>query len=334
MSTPLVVVTEPEYRRAERVFSSTALATCIVAPAEEPELARAIRDAGARHAVVGGKPYRDALYEAVEPGKVIARFGVGHDGIDKQRATAAGVLCTNTPAVLDQSVAELTFVLIAAAARWLTVIAGAMQDGQWTPKEGTELRGKTLTMIGAGRIGRAVARIARRGYEMRAIGYRRPGSTAQAGDDFDMMTDDLREALGAADFVSLLIPASPENAHFINRERLSWLRPEAWLINTARGMVVDEIALYDALASNAIRGAAMDVFDREPYVPADPARDFRTLSNVILTPHVGSHTPEANGRMAERALQNIALAEAGDFDSMDLLNPEVLASSSRPRPKT
>jgi phosphoglycerate dehydrogenase-like enzyme len=324
MSRPLVVVTEPEYRRAERTFSSTTLAHCVVVPAAEPALAEAISDTGAHHAIVGGQMYRGPLYDAIEPGRVIARFGVGHDGIDKKRATDAGVLCTNTPAVLDQSVAELTFLLIAAAARWLTTIAGAMRDGEWTPKEGTELRGKTLTMIGAGRIGRAVARIARRGYEMRAIGYRRPGSTVAGGDDFDAMTDDLRAALGEADFVSLLIPASPENAHFINRERLSWMRPQAWLINTARGMVVDEIALYDALASGAIRGAAMDVFDREPYVPADPARDFRTLPNVILTPHVGSHTPEANGRMAERALQNIALAEAGDFDSMDLLNPEVL----------
>jgi phosphoglycerate dehydrogenase-like enzyme len=324
MSTPLVVVTEPEYRRAERVFSSASSAKCLIAPPEEAALAQAIRDSGARHAIVGGKPYRDALYDAIAPGRVIARFGVGHDGIDKKRATDAGVLCTNTPAVLDQSVAELTFLLIAAAARHLTTIAGAMHKGEWLPKEGTELRGKTLTMIGAGRIGRAVARIARRGYDMRAVGYRRPGSTATAGDDFDEMTDDLRTAFGEADFVSLLIPASPENAHFINRERLSWLGPHAWLINTARGMVVDEIALYDALASGAIRGAAMDVFDREPYVPADPARDFRTLPNVILTPHVGSHTPEANGRMAERALQNIALAEAGDFDSMDLLNPDVL----------
>ncbi len=208
-----------------------------------------------------------------------------------------------------------------------------MQDGQWTPKEGTELRGKTLTMIGAGRIGRAVARIARRGYEMRAIGYRRPGSTAQAGDDFDLMTDDLREALGAADFVSLLIPASPENAHFINRERLSWLRPEAWLINTARGMVVDEIALYDALASNAIRGAAMDVFDREPYVPADPARDFRTLSNVDpdaarRQPYARSQRTHGRARAAEhRARGGGRFRQHGSAESRSARVP------SRPRPK-
>jgi phosphoglycerate dehydrogenase-like enzyme len=163
MSTPLVVVTEPEYRRAEGTFSSAASAKCIIAPPAEPALAQAIRDSGARHAIVGGQMYRGPLYDAVGRGRVVARFGVGHDGIDKKRATEAGVLCTNTPAVLDQSVAELTFLLIAAAARHLPTIASALRDGQWVPKEGTELRGKTLTMIGAGRIGRAVARIARRG---------------------------------------------------------------------------------------------------------------------------------------------------------------------------
>jgi phosphoglycerate dehydrogenase-like enzyme len=329
MSTPIVLVTEPEYRRAERTFASAAGMTCVPAPVDEDALVRAIADAGARHAVVGGKPYRGPLYSAIGPGRVIARFGVGHDGIDKHKATEAGVLCTNTPAVLDQSVAELTFLLIAAAARHLTTIAGAMEKGAWAPKEGTELRGKTLTMIGAGRIGRAVARIAKRGFDMRVVGYVRPGSLAKAtaGEEFDAMTGDLQSAMAQADFVCLLIPASPENAHFINRERLAWLQPHAWLVNTARGMVVDEAALYDALSASRFQGAAMDVFDREPYVPVDPAKDLRTLPNVILTPHVGSHTPEANGRMAARALQNIALAEAKTYDQMDLLNPAVLSHS-------
>jgi phosphoglycerate dehydrogenase-like enzyme len=326
MTTPIVLVTEPEYLRAARIFSTATGVRCVAGPSEEAALARAIAESGASHAVVGGNSYSGPLYSAISPGRVIARFGVGHDGIDKQKATDARVLCTNTPAVLDQSVAELTFLLIAAAARHLTTIAGAMRDGAWTPKEGTELRGKTLTMIGVGRIGRAVARIARRGYDMRVVGYRRPGSQSRAdlGEEFDSMTDDLELSLRQADFVSVLIPAAPANAHFFNRERLSWLQPHAWLINTARGMVVDEVALFDALAHGRLAGAALDVFAVEPYVPADPERDLRTLPNVILTPHVGSHTPDANGRMAARALENITLAEAGEFARMDLLNPDVL----------
>jgi phosphoglycerate dehydrogenase-like enzyme len=329
MSTPTVLVTEPEFRRAERTFTSFADLKCIPAPTDEDALVRAIAESGARHAVVGGKSYTGPLYTAIAPGRVIARFGVGHDGIDKRKATDAGVLCTNTPAVLDQSVAELTFLLIAAAARHLTSIAGAMHRNEWLFREGTELRGKTLTMVGAGRIGRAVARIAKRGYEMRVVGYHRPGSEPKAlGEEFDVMTDDLRSAIGQADFVAVLIPASPQNAQFFNRERLSWLPPHAWLINTARGMVVDEGALYDALAAGQFQGAAIDVYDREPYVPLHPDKDLRRLSNVILTPHVGSHTPEANGRMAMRALENIMFGEARAYDRMDLLNPEVLSHSA------
>jgi len=326
MPPSIVLVTEPEYRRGDAVFTSSPQFTFLSAPSDESALVAAIAETGARHVIVGGQPYRDGLYSALPRGSVVARFGVGHEWIDKGKATAAGLLCTNTPSVLDQSVAELTFLLVAAAARRLTAIAGAMRDGNWAPQLGAELKGKTLTIVGAGRIGQAVARIARRGFEMRVVGCRRKGSNAPMpeGDDFALVTDDVADALQQADFVSLLIPGVPENAHFINAERLAFMRPHVWLVNTARGAVVDERALYDALASGRLGGAALDVFDREPYQPVDPARDLRTLPNVILTPHVGSTTPEANRGMAERAVQNIVWAEAGEFAKMDLLNPAVV----------
>ncbi len=330
MPPSIVLVTEPEFRRGDAVFVSSARFSFVPAPSEEAALVHAIAESGARHVIVGGQPYREALYAALPRGSVLARFGVGHEWIDKAKATAAGLLCTNTPSVLDQSVAELTFLLVAASARRLTAIAGAMLDGEWTPQLGVELRGKTLTIVGAGRIGQAVARIAKRGFDMRVVGCRRKGSTAPmpAAGDFDLVTDDVAEALGQADFVSLLIPGVPANAHFINGERLAFFQPHAWLINTARGAVVDEAALYDALVAKRLGGAALDVFDREPYVPVDPRRDLRTLPNVILTPHVGSTTPEANRGMAERAVQNIAWAEEKAFARMDLLNPDVLAKTT------
>jgi phosphoglycerate dehydrogenase-like enzyme len=140
---------------------------------------------------------------------------------------------------------------------------------------------------------------------------------------FDIITDEFGTAVREADFVSLHMSATPDNAHFIGRERLALFRRHAWLINTARGAVVDETALYDALAQRRIGGAALDVFECEPYEPAGGERDLRTLPDVILTPHVGSNTLEANRQMAERALRNILLAEAGNFAEMDLLNPEV-----------
>ena len=318
-----VLVTEPEFRRAERVFESAGGAQCTPVPPGEAELADAIVSHAARYVVVGSYPYSSALYQALPRGGVIARFGVGHDSVDKAKATAAGLLCTNTPGVLDQSVAEHAVLLIAAAARHLARNASDMRGGRWDlGPQGTELRGKTLAVIGCGRIGRATARIAANGFGMRVIGFRR--SPARTDSDFMATTTDFEAAVRDARFVSLHIAAEPSNRKFLDAGRLAMLSPVAWLINTARGAVVDEAALYDALASRRLAGAALDVFEREPYGPVDPARDFRTLENVILTPHVGSHTTEANRSMAERALENIRLAEAGDFASMDLLNPEVL----------
>ena len=323
MPSSLVLVTEPEFRRAEAVFTSRTDLQCVVAPADEAGLAAAIAQAGARFVVIGHLHYRDQLYEAMPRGGVLARFGVGHDGVDKAAATRAGVLCTNTPAVLNQSVAELTLLLILAAARHLTAIAGDFASGTWAPRQGTEIRGKTLAIVGCGRIGQATARIARDGFGMRVVGLHHRASTDDLAGEFDTVTNEFREAVEDADFVSVHIPATPGNANFINRERLGYCAPRAWLINTARGSVLDEAALYDVLADRRIAGAALDVFAREPYEPV-PGHDLRTLSNVILIPHVGTNTVDANRRMAERALHNILLAEAGNFAAMDLLNPDVL----------
>jgi phosphoglycerate dehydrogenase-like enzyme len=158
---------------------------------------------------------------------------------------------------------------------------------------------------------------------MRVVGYAR--TPRQPPPHFAGTTTDFAEAVRGADFVSLHIPASAENTNFIDERRLSQLEPRAWLINTARGSVVDERALFDALSSGRVAGAALDVFEREPYEPAEAGRDLRTLPNVILVPHVGSNTVEANRRMALRALRNVQLAHAGDLAALDLINPDVLS---------
>ena len=132
-STPTVLVTELEYRKAERSFLAAQGLQCLPAPDAEADLASAIREAHARYAIVGARPYAGALYEALPSGGVIARFGVGHDGIDKARATEAGLLCTNTPGVLNQSVAEHTILLVAAAVRKLTAMSTSMTRHVWDP---------------------------------------------------------------------------------------------------------------------------------------------------------------------------------------------------------
>lgn len=321
---PLVLVTEPEYRKGEDCFVSITDLDCRHVPFEEPDLAAAIREARAKYVIVGPRQYTGALYDALPAGGLIARFGVGHDGIDKARATAARLMCTNTPGVLDRSMAEYTMLLIAAAAKRLPAAIAIIAGGGWVMPPGTDLHGKTLAVIGCGGIGRAVARIATLGYGMRVVGCTRPGAPAPAAiDHMARVTNDFADAVRDADFVSLHIPSRPDTHQFINRERLSHLRNSAWLINTSRGAVVDEAALFDVLSEGRIAGAALDVFVREPYVPQEGSGDLRFLPNVILTPHIGSATREANRRMAERALQNVRLAVSGQRDRMDLLNRDV-----------
>ncbi len=256
---------------------------------------------------------------------MLARFGVGHDGIDKAQATGAGILCTNTPGALDESVAEHAISLLLAAARHTTQVAAAMVRGEWMPRTGCELRGRTLVVVGCGPIGAAVGRIAGAGFGMHVVGVIRNNQPRQP-ELFPEITSDVADAFSRADFVTLHIPATAENKHFINRERLALLPSHAWLINTARGAVVDEAALFDALAGARLGGAALDVFETEPYVPVHPAKDLRTLPNAVLSPHIGSNTEDANRRMAAQAIRNIELAGQGAFERMNLLNPQVLDS--------
>lgn len=324
-----VAVTELEFRKAEAVFARAAevACDCVCVSAEETALAAAIRSRGMRHAIIGIEKYTGALYEALGADSVIARFGVGHDGVDKAQATARGVLCTNTPGVLDDSVAEHTIGLLFAAARQTVSQAARLRAGEWAPQMGAELNGKTLVVIGCGAIGRRVGRMAARGLGMKVVGCEVAEvdlQRLQRESGFDSVVKDFEEAVKEADFVSLHIPSLPETRHFLNAGRLGSLPARCWVVNTARGAVVDEAALFDALAGGRVAGAALDVFEREPYAPVAAGKDLRTLGNVIMTPHISSSTREACDRMASRALRNIQLAEAGKYNAMDLLNPEVL----------
>jgi phosphoglycerate dehydrogenase-like enzyme len=323
-------VTELEYRKAEAIFSRAAQegCACHCVPAHESALTEAIRSGGLRHVIIGVEKYGGTLYQALGTGGVIARFGVGHDGVDKAQATARGLLCTNTPGALDDSVAEHTINLLFAAARHTVSQAARLQAGEWAPQMGFELKGKTLAVIGCGAIGRRVGQIAAHGLGMTVVGCEVAELDArrmQQEFGFSSVVKEFGQAVKEAHFVSLHIPSVPQTRHFLNPERLRLLPAYCWMVNTARGAVVDEVALFDALSGGGLAGAALDVFEREPYAPAAPGKDLRTLRNVIMTPHISSSTQEACGRMAERALRNIQLAEAGRYNQMDLLNPEALA---------
>lgn len=324
-----VAVTQLEYGKGRSVFSAAAEqgVECICAPAEEHELSELVRRGGMQHVIVGVEPYSGPLYDALPSGAVIARFGVGHDRIDKEQATRKGLLCTNTPGVLDDSVAEWTIALMLAASRNLAKQAAATRQGGWAPAIGHEMKGRTLAVIGCGPIGRRVARIASAGFGMTVVGCETADVDArdmQSRYGFTRITRDFADAVADAHYVSLHIPSTAETRRFINAGRIAQMPREAWLINTARGAVVDEAALFDALAESRLAGAALDVFECEPYAPVAPGKDLRTLDNVLMTPHIGSSTHQACERMAERALRNILFARQGRFDEMDLLNPQVV----------
>ncbi len=329
-----IAVTELEYDKAPAVFEKAAEAglICLSAPKEETELASFIRTENIQHAILGVEQYRGPLYEALPKRAVIARFGVGYDAIDLGKASAEGIFCVNTPGALEESVAEYTITLMLAAARHVPIQDASVRNGQWQAHLGTELRGKRLTLVGCGYIGRTVARTAAEGFGMDVIGceVRHVDIEMMKREyGFSAIYRDFTTAVGKADFVSLHIPSTPATRHFINEKRLALIPSTAWLINTARGAVVSESALYDALSSGRLKGAALDVFESEPYVPVADGKDLRSLDNTIMTPHVASSTQEACDRVAERALSNIVLAGRGEYENMDLLNPEVLLEKGK-----
>ena len=255
-------------------------------------------------------------------GGIIARFGVGHDGIDKEKAKNKNIYVTNTPGVLDTSVAEHTVWLMGCLARKVAEADQNMHRKEWKPSVGFELSGKTISIIGCGAIGRKVARICSFGFDMNVIGF----DIAELNHGqlnkmygISKVTRDYAEAVAQTDVVSVHLAGIRGNRHFFNKHRLKQIKKSALFINTSRGFIVDEEALYNCLKGGHLDGAGLDVFEKEPYTPISLRRDLRRLDNVILTPHIGSSTKEACIRMAERCMKNIKLWQKKQFKDMDLV---------------
>ncbi len=234
--------------------------------------------------------------------EVIANYAVGFNNIDLAAAAARGIKVGNTPDVLTDATADATFALLLAAARRLPEAFAAARSGEWLGWEpaaflGAEVHGRVLGIIGFGRIGRAVAK--------RAEGFAMEVVHVGASDG----PNALNELLEHADFVSIHTPLTPATHHLIDAAALRRMKPTAILINTARGEIVDQPALIEALANGEIAGAALDVTDPEP-----PAHDDPLLSapNLVLTPHIGSATTAARERMADLAVDNLLAGLDGE----------------------
>ena len=251
--------------------------------------------------------------------KIFANYAVGYDNIDMKAAAERGVMITNTPGVLTDTVAEHTFALLLAIAHRVAEGDRFTRAGKyhgWEPMLllGTDVSKKTLGIVGLGRIGQRVAHHAVRGFEMKVLYY-----DIQRNDEFEnipdlvwnnqtksgMPTIEYREnpddVFRKADFVSIHVPLLPTTHHLVNAERLALMKKSAYLINTSRGPIVDEVALVSALKNGAIRGAALDVYEHEPAL----APGLAELENVILTPHIASATEQTRQVMSTLAAQNI-----------------------------
>lgn len=281
-------------------------------PLERAELHAAVAGADAMVTLLHDR-VDDSLLDAAGPQlRCVANVAVGYDNVDVGAAAQRGVVVTNTPGVLTDATADLAMGLILAVTRRLGEgerLLRARRSWSWHMffMLGSSLAGKTLGIVGLGEIGRATARRARAFGMDIAYSGRRPAGPAVEEELGGPRHLELDELVASADVISLHCPLTPETRHLVDARRLALMKADAYLVNTARGPVVDEAALADALRAGAIRGAALDVFEREPDV--HPA--LLELDNVVLVPHLGSATVETRTAMAVLAARNVLAVLAG-----------------------
>ncbi len=254
--------------------------------------------------------------------RAVSTPSVGYDNIDVAACTRRRIPVTNTSGVLEETTADLGFALLLAVARRIVEGDAYIRAGHWKKWQfyllhGSNVHHKTLGLIGFGRIGQAMAQRAR-GFSMRVLYWSRSGRKDSAEKDLGAVYVERDRLLAESDFVSLHVPLSPETRHFIQARDFDKMKPTSFLINTARGPVVDEEALVQALKAGKIAGAGLDVFEYEPKVHPELLK----MNNVVLAPHVGSATLETRTAMAMLAVNNLIEALAGRRPP-NILNPEV-----------
>ena len=246
------------------------------------------------------------VFDAAPNLRIIAQMAVGFDNIDVQEATRRGIYVTNTPEVLTDTTADFAWALLMAVARRVVEADKYVRTGQWkvgwhpSMMRGRDVYGTTIGIVGAGRIGYAVAKRAK-GFDMKVIFYDvipRPEMERELG----AKRVELDELLKEADFVSIHVPLMKETYHLMNAEKLKLMKKTAYLINNARGPIVDEKALYEALKEGRIAGAGLDVFEQEP-TPVD--NQLLKLDNIVAAPHISSASHETRSKMAEMVAENL-----------------------------
>lgn len=277
------------------------------------------------HGLLGASLKLDAqLLDLAPQLEAIASVSVGVDNYDIDYLSERKILLSNTPDVLTETTADTGFALILASARRVVELATRVRNGLWQKNVGpehfgTDVHGKTLGIIGMGRIGEALAQRGHFGFGMPVI-YHSNSPKPAVEARFNAQYRSLEQLLQEADFICLTLPLTAQTEGLIGAEQFALMRPESIFINISRGKVVDEAAMIDALQQGQIRGAGLDVFEREPLDPTSP---LLQLDNVVATPHIGSATYETREAMARCAVDNLLAALAGERPA-NLVNPQAL----------
>lgn len=308
MDRPKVIVTRRLPARVERAlrdaFDARLNGTDVAF--DTATMRAALREADALVPTVGDRLGAEIFDIDAPRVRIIANYGVGTDHIDLAAAAGKGIVVTNTPGVLTDCTADLTLALMLAVLRRLGEAERELRSGEWTgwrPTHlpGTRATGRTLGIIGFGRIGQAVAKRAHHGFGMRILFATRTAPPPDIVADVAAVPRELDDVLRESDIVSIHAPATADTYRLIGARELALMRPDAFLINTARGGLVDEAALVSALEGGRLAGAGLDVFEGEPAVRAD----LLGAPNLVLLPHIGSATMETRTAMGMRAVENL-----------------------------
>jgi glyoxylate reductase len=326
MAARSIFVTWPMEAEARTMLER--VGTVVTSPTERElpvaELARRVADCDAI-IPMGAHPIPETILAAAPRLRIVAVAAVGYNIVDVEAATRRGILVTNTPGVLTETTADMAWALMLGVARRVPESDRFIRGGKWTgvywsQLVGTDVHGTTLGIIGLGRIGQAIARRGQ-GFGMRVLYHNRKRdleAERNLGVEYRTKAVLLREA----DFIVLSVPLSPETRHLIGAAELALMKPTAFLVNVARGPVVDETALVEALCAGRIAGAGLDVFEEEPKVHSG----LLGLENLALTPHIGSASRATRLKMATRAAENCLAALEGRRPT-NLVNPEAWRSA-------
>ncbi|MBZ5527204.1 MAG: D-glycerate dehydrogenase [Acidobacteriia bacterium] len=325
MPRPKVLATRPLFESARQILNASCDVDYWSAPERisREELLRRVADKDALVCLLTER-VDDALLAAAPALRIAANVAVGFDNIDVPACTRRSVAATNTPGVLDETTADFAWTLLMAVARRIGEGEQLARSGQWTGWDldqlcGADIHGKTLGLLGFGRIGRAVARRAS-GFRMKVIYHDALRAPEAVEHELHAEFREFRSVLAQSDFLSVHVPLLPETRGLLGAAQFSLMKPSAFLINTSRGPVIDESALVHALESRQLAGAALDVNEKEPQIHPGLLRP-----NTVLAPHLASASLETRTKMACMAAENVVALLSGKRPP-NLLNPEVLQS--------